>query len=59
MWDMDASVNKCGVMHIGKRNLKFQYQMNDGWVESVGLGALISKDLKFSKQCIVAKNKGN
>ena len=32
-WDMDFSVNKCGVMHMGKRNLEFQYQMNDGWVK--------------------------
>ena len=34
-WNMDFNVNKCGVMHIGKRNLEFQYQMNDGWVKSV------------------------
>ena len=34
-WDMDFSVNKCGVMHIGKSNLEFQYQMNDEWVKSV------------------------
>ena len=49
---MKFNVNKCGVMHIGKRNLKFQYQMNDGCVKSVDeerdLGVLISKDLKFS-----------
>ena len=29
-WEMDFKVNKCGVMHIRKRNLEFQYQMNDG-----------------------------
>ena len=33
--DMDFNVNKCGVMHIGKLNLEFQYQMNDGWIKSV------------------------
>ena len=53
MWDTDFSVNKCGVMHIGKINLEFHYQMNDGWVKSVDeereLGVLMSKDLKFSK----------
>ena len=32
-WEMDFNVNKWRVMHIGKRNLKFQYQMNDGWVK--------------------------
>ena len=50
-------------MHIGKRNLEFQYQMNDSWVESVdeerGLGVLMSKDLKLSKQCVLSKNKAN
>ena len=44
---MEVNVNKCGVMHIGKRNLDFQYQMNDGWVKSVGeerdLGVLMYK----------------
>ena len=34
-WEMGFNVNMCGVMHIGKRNLEFQYQMNDGWVKSV------------------------
>ena len=47
-------------MHIGKRNLEFQYQMNNGWVKSVNeekdLRVLMSKDLKFSKQCLWAKN---
>ena len=32
-WEMDFNVNKWRVMHIGKRNLKFQYQINDGWVK--------------------------
>ena len=35
--------------------------MNDGWVKLVDeekyLGLLISKDLKFSKQCLLVKNK--
>ena len=49
---MDFNVNKCGAMHIGKRNLDFQYQMNEGWVKSVeerDLGMLLSEELKFSK----------
>ena len=58
---MKFNVNKCRVMHIGKRSLEFQYQMNDGWVKSVDeerdLGVLMSKDLKFSKQCLLAKIK--
>ena len=55
--------NKCGVMPIRKGNLEFPYQMNDGWVKSVDeekdLGVLMSKDLKFSKHCLLAKNKAN
>ena len=35
--------------------------MNDGWVKSVDverdLGMLMSKDLKFSKKLLLAKNK--
>ena len=60
---MDFNVTKCGVMRIVKINLKFQYQMNDDWVKSVDeerdLGVLMSKDLKFSKQYILAKNNAN
>ena len=37
--------------------------MNDGWVKSIdnerNFGVLISKGLKFSKQCLMAKNKPN
>ena len=37
--------------------------MNDGWVKSFDeerdLGVLISRDLKFSKQYLLAKNKAN
>ena len=37
--------------------------MNDSWVNSVDegrdLGVLMSEDLKFSKQCILGKNKAN
>ena len=58
-WDMDFNVNKCGIMNIGKINLEFQYEINDGWVKSVDeerdLWVLISKDLEFSKQCLWAK----
>ena len=60
-WDMDFNVNKFGVMHIGKRILEFQYQINDDWNKSNDekrdLGVLLSKDLKFLKQCVLAKVK--
>ena len=60
---MKFNVNKYGVMHIGKRNFEFQYQMNDGGVKSINemrdLGVVTFKDFKFSKLCLMAKNKAN
>ena len=62
-WEMDFNVNKCAVIYIVRRNLDFQYQMNDEWVKSVDeerdQGVLMSRDLNFSKQCLLAKNKAN
>ena len=58
-WEIEFNVNKGGIMHVGKRKLEFQYQKNDGWVklvdEEMDLGVLMFKDLKFSKQCLLAK----
>ena len=57
-WEMKFNINKCGALHIGKINFKFQYQMNDGWVKLINekkdLGVITSKDLKFSRQCLLA-----
>ena len=37
--------------------------MNDGWVKSIDeerdFGVLIFNDLKFSRQCLMTKNKAN
>ena len=50
-WHMEYNIYKYGVKQIRKRNLKFQYQMKDGWIKSLDeerdLGAIISKGLKF------------
>ena len=47
-WDLDFNVSKCIIMHIGKMNLEFQYQMNDGWGKSLDnerdLGVLKSQN---------------
>ena len=60
---MDFNVDKCGVMHTGRRNFEFQYQMNDGWIKSIDeekdLRVIISKGLKFLRQYLMAKNKAN
>ena len=54
-WEMKLNVN---MIHIQKKNLDFQYQINDG-VKSMDkekdLG-VISKDLKFSRQHLMTKN---
>ena len=53
---------KCGA-YREKKFIEFQYKMNDGWVKSVDeerdLGVLMSKDLQFSKQYLLAKSKAN
>ena len=45
------------------RKKKFQVSVPDKWVRSIDeesdLGIIISKDLKFSRQCLMAKNKAN
>ena len=32
-YGMDFNVNKNGILHIGKKNVEFINQMNDGWVK--------------------------
>ena len=32
---MEFNINKYRVIHIWKRNLEFQYQINDWWVKSI------------------------
>ena len=48
-------------MHVGKEILVSV--QDEWWVKSIDeerdLGMLISKDFKFSKQCIMVKNKAN
>ena len=59
-WEINFNINKYRVIYIRKISLKFQSKMNNGWIKSVNeerdLGMLISKDLKFSKQCPLEKN---
>ena len=55
---MDFNIKK-----RGKIKLEFQCQTSDGWAKSVDeesdLRVIMSKDLKFSKQCLLVKNKDN
>jgi len=57
------NADKCKVMHVGYNNKQAEYDMNDVKLESVSdekdLGVIISKDLKWEKQCSEAVRKTN
>jgi ribonucleases P/MRP protein subunit RPP40 len=62
-WLMLFNLDKCKVMHFGKRNLKEQYYMGGRILEVVDqeqdLGVIIQNDLKVTKQCVKAANTAN
>ena len=62
-WDMKFNVNKCKVIHIGSKNINFQYELNHNWLpvdnQETDLGVIITDDLKSSAQCLLARNKAN
>ena len=54
-WQMKFNVEKCKVMHLGRRNLGGEYVMNGGalgTVEERDLGVRITNDLKASAVCL-------
>ena len=55
---MMFNVKKCKVMHMGRKNPRYQYRMNEQVLETVkqekDLGVVISDDLKVSNQCSMA-----
>jgi len=62
-WQMLFNVDKCKVMHFGKKNQEYEYFMNGHKLDSVtaekDLGIWISHDLKASQQCIQAYSTAN
>ena len=54
------NIDKCKVMHFGRKNTLFSYQLENKCLEKVSeekdLGIIISNDLKVSKQCTQAYN---
>ena len=54
-WQMKFNVDKCKVMHLGKRNFGGKYVINGGVLGAVDeerdLGVRITSDLKASAQC--------
>ncbi len=62
-WEMPFDVNKCQVLHVGTRNIKFDYEMCGVKLEGVqcvkALGVKMANNIKFSQQCLDAAIKAN
>jgi len=62
-WDMKYNEGKCKILHLGNKNPNFNYTMNGIWLENSktekDLRVYIDDKLKFSKQCLEARNKAN
>ena len=62
-WQMEFNAAKCKVMHVGRTNPKFQYELNSQALESTvqekDLGVLITDSLKSSGNCYAAYKKAN
>jgi len=60
MW---FNIGKCKVMHFGRANQSYDYQMSSSKLEVVteekDLGVWISQDLKVSQHCLQAYSKAN
>ena len=62
-WQMLFNVDKCTVMHMGKKNRKFRYEMNGIQLKEIteerDLGVLVHASATTSMQCAKAASKGN
>jgi len=62
-WMMPFNVGKCTVLHAGSRNPEAQYTLLGTPIAATDaqkdLGVLITRDLKFSSQCILAEKRAN
>jgi len=60
---MQFNVMKCKALHIGKKNIDYEYSMKRFVLESVeaekDLGVMISHDLKTSNKCVRAYANAN
>ena len=63
MWQMEFNVDKCKVVHYGKDNIWFKYDMYGHQLQEViierDLGVHMSSDLKVGCQCMEAYRKAN
>lgn len=62
-WQMPFNVEKCSVLHAGSRNPEANYTLLGAHISPTDvqkdLGVLITKDLKFSRQCLEAEKRAN
>ena len=62
-WGMSFNIEKCKIMHVGKKNPSFDYTMNGVKLKSTeqekDIGVLIHSSLKPSKHCAESARKAN
>ena len=62
-WKMQFNETKCKVLHLGKKNERFDYVLNGQTLEKVDfekdIGVTIQSDLKPTIQCLNAAKKAN
>ncbi len=62
-WEMLFNVNKCHILQVGTRNLKYYYEISGENLENAhcvkDIGVTIASNLKFSQQCKEAVGKAN
>ena len=55
IWQLKFNVDKCKIMHLGRKNPRAEYKISDTVLTSVSeerdLGVIISDDLKVGRQC--------
>ena len=62
-WQMKFNVGKCKVLHLGRRNPRYEYNMGDRTLETAteekDMGVIIDEKLQFDKHTEVKANKAN
>lgn len=62
-WGMSFNIEKCKIMHVGKKNPSFEYTMNGLKLKSTeqekDIGVLIHDSLKPSRHCAESARKAN